>query len=59
MKTDKSDFTSKKKLIFTTPKNYPQLSLERTIVFTANTVIKIISFLSWLLYAYTVMRHAF
>lgn len=42
MKIDKLDFTSKKKLIFTTPKNYPPLSLERSIVFTASMVIKII-----------------
>jgi len=38
MKNDKLDFAPKK-LVFTTPKNYPQLSLERSIVFTTNTVI--------------------
>jgi len=38
MKNDKLNFTPKK-LIFTTPKNYPQLSFERSIVFTTNTVI--------------------
>jgi len=51
----------KKKLVFTIPKNYPELSLERSIIFTANTIItntsievsnnfEIISFLCWLLY---------
>lgn len=39
-KNDKSDLRSKKKLVFTTPvQNYSQLSIERSIVFTANTVI--------------------
>ncbi|XP_011872975.1 PREDICTED: uncharacterized protein LOC105564857 [Vollenhovia emeryi] len=38
MKIDKSHFVPKKKVMFTTPKNYPQLSLERSIVFSANTL---------------------
>ncbi|XP_018349422.1 PREDICTED: uncharacterized protein LOC108752821 [Trachymyrmex septentrionalis] len=39
MKNDRSNFMPKKKLVFTIPKNYPELSLERSIIFTANTII--------------------
>ncbi|XP_024880278.1 uncharacterized protein LOC112460064 isoform X1 [Temnothorax curvispinosus] len=37
VETNKLDVTPKKKLVLTTPTNYPQLSLERSIMFTSNT----------------------
>ncbi|XP_018407706.1 PREDICTED: uncharacterized protein LOC108783603 [Cyphomyrmex costatus] len=39
VKNNKSAFIPKKKLVFMIPKNYPELSLQRSIIFTANTVI--------------------
>ncbi|XP_011169586.1 uncharacterized protein LOC105202672 [Solenopsis invicta] len=39
LRTDKPPLMHRKEFIFTTPTNYPQLSLERSLILTANTVI--------------------
>lgn len=43
LKGDKSNAVANKKEVTKTPKNYPQLSLERTIVFSAKTGITNVS----------------